>query len=381
MSLPASVLGTTHYLGFDDPSGYAVAAKRCFGALAAAGADVVWVPFTPSWDWELGYAPLVPSSVGGSPDTVVAHLPAEYYGRVRECYPEALVVGHTVWETERIPSPWLGLLEVPDLLVVPTAWNARTMTAAGVSTPVGVVPHATAPAAEGHSETWAAGEGAFVFYTIAPWTARKSVWNTVRAYLEAFTPADPVLLVVKTSPVDLTSTSPFSGSPVGPGSAARALAHVIKDYPHPAPVHLVTRTLTDAELAALHRRGQCFVSLSRAEGWGLGAFDAAAYGNPVVATGWGGPLEYLDADTAWLVDFDLVPAHDPAPGTLYTSDQRWAEPSIIHAARQLRRVFEHRGEAAVRADRLRRRVHERYGPAAVAEAFVRAVASGLRRSA
>jgi hypothetical protein len=115
MSLPASVLGTTHYLGFDDPSGYAVAGKRCFGALAAAGADVVWVPFTPSWDWELGYAPLVPSSLGGTPDTVVAHLPAEYYGRIRECYPEALVVGHTVWETERIRTPWLGLLEVPDV--------------------------------------------------------------------------------------------------------------------------------------------------------------------------------------------------------------------------------------------------------------------------
>jgi glycosyltransferase involved in cell wall biosynthesis len=133
-------------------------------------------------------------------------------------------------------------------------------------------------------------------------------------------------------------------------------------------------------VAALHTRGRCFINLSRAEGWSLGAFDAGAYGNAVVTTAWGGHLEYLDAGTAWLVDFELVPAEDPAPGSLYTADQLWAEPSVSHGAELLRRVFEDSAEAAVRADRLRRRVEERYGPPAVAAAFLRAVGS-QRRSA
>ncbi len=372
-------LGTTHYLAFDDCSGYAVAARRCFRALAAAGAEVTWVPFVPSWDWGLGYAPVDGSSAGGLPDTVVAHLPAEYYARVRDRYPHAMLVAHTVWETERLPRPWLPLLEIPDLLVVPTAWNAAAMRRGGVSTPVAVVPHAAAPAIRCGGEGWGAGDGTFVFYTISPWTARKSVWNTVRAYLHAFTKDDPVVLVVKTSPLDLTGSHPTPpASAVAPGTAAHALAHVVKEFPDPAEILLVTRGLTEEELPALHTRGDCFVSLCRAEGWGLGAFDAAAYGNPVVTTGFGGHLAYLDESTAYLVDFDLVPAADPAPGTLYTPDQRWAEPSVAHGVRRLRDVFDDPEAAAAKASTLRQRIEQRYAPVAIAEAFIAATSAHVK---
>ena len=370
----SSALGITHYLCFGDASGYAVAAKRCATALAAAGVDVTPVPFVPSGDWGLGYAPVVAQSVGGTPDTVVAHLPAEYYELVRRRYPTSRLIAHTVWETERLPRPWLPLLEVPDLLVVPTAWNTETIGRDGVRTPAAVVPHASTPARPATSERWDVDDRTFVFYTIASWTARKSVWNTVRAYLRAFTADDPVLLVVKTSTVDFTYTGRPPASPVAPGTAAHALAHVVKDFRHPAAVRLVTREVSDADIAALHTRGQCFVSLARAEGWGIGAFDAAAYGNAVVTTRFGGPLSYLDDATAYLVDFDLVAADDPDPATLYTSDHLWAEPSVDHAAGLLRRVFDDPRDVAARTSVLERRIARRYRPEVVAARFNEAVA-------
>ena len=58
---------------------------------------------------------------------------------------------------------------------------------------------------------------------------------------------------------------------------------------------------------------------------------------PVLATGWSGNMEYMDAHCAALVSYRLVPARDPrrvfeAPGA------HWAEPDIADAARWLQRL-------------------------------------------
>jgi glycosyltransferase involved in cell wall biosynthesis len=96
-------------------------------------------------------------------------------------------------------------------------------------------------------------------------------------------------------------------------------------------VCLVTQELSDDELGGLHLRGDCFVSLCHGEGWGLGSFDAAAHGKPVVTTGFGGQLDYLHGSPL-LVDYEPVPVHDGTRWGTYTPDQRWAEPDIEHAA-------------------------------------------------
>src|ERR1019366_7870019 len=107
-------------------------------------------------------------------------------------------------------------------------------------------------------------------------------FRTIEAYLRAFAAKDRVLLVVKTSHQD-RRTGPFDGGRMaGRGTSAWSLAQCLADHPDPPAVRLITRALTPAEISSLHRRGDCFVSLCRSEGWGLGAFDAAAHGNPVV---------------------------------------------------------------------------------------------------
>ena len=134
----------------------------------------------------------------------------------------------------------------------------------------------------------------------------------------------------------------------------------------------MTRKLDDPELAALHTRADCFVSLCRSEGWGLGAFDAGAYGNEVVITGYGGQLDYLDCEVAHLVDHELVPVDDPAGAPSYTPDQTWADPSVAHAAALLREAFETRDRAP--GARLAARIAERYRGPRVAREFVTAAA-------
>jgi glycosyltransferase involved in cell wall biosynthesis len=383
----AGRLGRCHYLSLHEASGYSVAAKRCILALRQAGVSITWVPFVRSPEWGLGYAPAAPGPVGDveldpllgestRADTVVAHLVPEYFPIVRQQYPDAFLVGHTVWETNRLPPHWVALLEMPDVLVIPCRWNAAVIGAAGVGTPVVVVPHAAGAAPIASSNTWARiPSDAFVFYTIAPWTARKALWNTVRAYLTAFTRSDAVLLVVKTSALDFTHLGPVGTGRAGAGTSVSAMATLMGAFRDAAAILVVTGEVSDTDIAALHSRGDCFVSLCRSEGWGLGAFDAATYGNPVVITGFGGHLDYLDSSYAYLVDYNLVPVDDPTGGSSYLPEQTWAEPSVAHGASLLRRVFEDPGDAARRASELAHRIRGRYDPSEIARQFIHGVAS------
>jgi hypothetical protein len=87
----------------------------------------------------------------------------------------------------------------------------------------------------------------------------------------------------------------------------------------------------------------CYVSLHRAEGFGLVLADAMWHGKPVIATRYSGNLDFMTADNSLLVDFELGPIgkdFDP-----YPPHGEWATPDVDHAARLMRHVFDDRAAA------------------------------------
>lgn len=366
------------YVSLDENSGYGTAAVRCMASLQDLGLELEWSPFVPGSGWGLGYEPALPlpgvreSSLGIRPEVLVAHLVPEYLPRIRASIPEPFLVAHTVWDTDRIPHHWVALLNLANLIVVPSRLSADAIGSAPISAPVEIVGHVAPPVEPGNPARWAHIPGdVFVFYTIAEWNERKAVTKTIEAYLRAFTSRDRVLLVVKTSHGDRRRRGPTRGS-AGEGTSALAVAQLLADHSDPPALALVTRSLSDADISALHHRGDCYVSLARGEGFALGAFDAAAYGNPVVTTAFGGQLDYL-AGSPYLVNFELVPVLHPAGFPNYSPDQRWAEPDVDHAAALLRRVARNPAEAAAVCEPLAMRVRERYSPQAIGGAFRAAV--------
>jgi glycosyltransferase involved in cell wall biosynthesis len=377
------------YLSLHEASGYAVAARRCMEALAAAGAQVRWIPFVRGGRLGLGYEPADPRAIDtplatshlDSPrecDIVVGHLVPEYWPFVRAAYPRTPFVGNTAWETDRLPAHWPGLVDLADRVVVPVEWNAEVMRAAGVRKPITVVPHIAPDEKPRAGTAWdEIPTGAFVCYTIGPWTARKALPSVVRAYQLAFAGRSDTLLVVKTSRSDFSSARRSSPGRAGPGTTAWALARLLGEVREPAPVRLVPGDIEESEIDGLHAHGDCYVSLSRGEAWSLPVFDAAAHGNPVVVTGHGGPLAYLDPDTAFLVDHRLVAVDDPGNAS-YSSDQLWADASIEHAAALLRQVRDDPELAAARAARARIRIHRDFSATAVASIFLTLAATLIR---
>ena len=81
----------------------------------------------------------------------------------------------------------------------------------------------------------------------------------------------------------------------------------------------------------------CYVSLHRSEGFGLGIAEAMYLSKPVIVTAYSGNMDFTNQDTSCLVEFDLVEvALDNYP---FWQGQYWAEPNINQASEYMIKVY------------------------------------------
>jgi glycosyltransferase involved in cell wall biosynthesis len=114
-------------------------------------------------------------------------------------------------------------------------------------------------------------------------------------------------------------------------------------------------------------RGDCFISLGRGEGWGMGSYEAAWRGKPIIITGLGGVLDYLPENLSYRVSYGLIPVCCEKGGQSYTLDQLWAEPDLAHARQLMRQVFEDQQGAAEKGMQLRDYVTHNFNSALIAQ--------------
>ena len=98
--------------------------------------------------------------------------------------------------------------------------------------------------------------------------------------------------------------------------------------------------MTDEEILNLHALSDCYVSLCKAEGWGLGAFEAHNYNKPVIITRFGGQEDYLGSDYPYLIDYSLMPVRRMPWIPWYNETQKWAQPDLGHAIKLMREVYD-----------------------------------------
>ncbi len=205
------------YVGLHENSGYGIAARRYLLGLRRSGVPLTWTPMVPGGKLKsLYYTPFEGRGVGDPQldplcnrpiayDVVILHTVPEYYPMLAEREEGKHVVGCTVWETDRVPRHWPGLLNRMDHLMVPCSWNQQVFKRCGVTPPISVIPHiAASEEPDGRRGFRGIPDKNYVFYTIGAWTTRKAPWKTIACYLQTFSARDPVTLVVKTSKRDFT---------------------------------------------------------------------------------------------------------------------------------------------------------------------------------
>ncbi len=296
-------------------------------------------------------------------------------------------IGLWWWEVSAFPERWLGAFRHLDEVWAGSDYVAASLSAVSPVPVVKVTTPVERPSPAPLSRERLGLPEGFVFLTAFDYNSgfqRKNPLGAVAAFQRAFEPGEGPSLVLKC---------------IGQERHPDRHAELLDAVADRADVHVIDRSLPRAERDALIAACDSYVSLHRAEGFGLPLAEAMALGKPVVATGYSGNLEFMTARNSWLVDHTLVPI---GPGAdPYPADGTWAEPDLDHAARALREVADdpdagqrralcgkedlqraHSPEAAG-ADMARRlaRIHERWGERARGERPTDGAASAARRIA
>lgn len=234
--------------------------------------------------------------------------------------PAPLNLAAWAWETERMPAHFARASAGLDAIVSISRFSADAI-AASVACPVHVVHpspdfHALARATPDRERFGLPHEMLLFgfFFDAYSVLERKNPSGLLDAFRAAFEGRTDVGLVLKVN---------------SPNAGGYDLA-LLKQRAPGLNVFWIDERLSQAGTYDLMASLDAYVSLHRAEGFGLTMAEAMVLGKPVVATGYSGNLDFMDADSALLVDYDVVTTRQ-AHGA-YPAGSRWAQPSIAHCA-------------------------------------------------
>ena len=272
---------------------------------------------------------------------------------------QAIHIGRTAFPTDGLPGAWVNALNRLDEIWVPSGFNLRSFTKAGVdpekvvTVPLAVDAYRFGP----HLERMGLGPDlGFIFLSMLSWKWLKGWDVLIEAFCRAFSPQDEVTLFLKVMP---DAAMPLA-------RIENALHDFIRNRLHLEPtaiprIKLSGTPLTREEIPLLYRAADAFVLPSRGEEYGQALLEAMASGLPTIATGWSGHLEFMNERNAWLLGFEKVPV--PSRNVEEHPDFRghsWAEPSQGDLITCMQEVFENRGCALERAMRAREEVAEKF---------------------
>ena len=264
--------------------------------------------------------PVIPAAAivcAPAPEFVHAH------GRLR--------TGIGLGDWERVPPDWASAANTLDRLFVPDAFQAEAFRAAGVKTPIAIVPlgvdrdyfHPGVPAPR-HPR------GHFVFLAVAERLSRDAPDELIETFRRTFRADEPVELLVHVRAGDDET------------AMLRALAPIVRDETRARVRVLQGWGFPDHQRAQLLAAADAYVSVRRGGGWDPFAAEAVATGRILIAGDFGSPTELV---RAW--------GHAVAPARLVDDAEqpgsRWAEPDEESLSARMREVFDRRSELASQA--------------------------------
>lgn len=241
-------------------------------------------------------------------------------------------VGFTMLEVDGFPREWVRQANRMDEVWVPSEFNRRGFLDSGLRRPIHLVPLGV-DVNYFHPGVRAVPDphGEFVFLAAFEWGERKEPWLLLRAFNDTFSAAEPVRLLCKIINRDPAVRLKEEIRRLGLRAGGGRVSYLLNvEFPH-------------YQLGSLYRSADCFVSVSRGEGWDLPLMEAMACGLPAIATDWGAHREFVHPGIAYPLRVRrTVPAIAKCP---YYAGFRWAEPDGEHLRHLLREVYEGREEA------------------------------------
>ena len=265
-------------------------------------------------------------------------------------------IGCWHWELPELPDAWISAAEPLDEIWAPSAF-VQSAISRKVTIPVLHMPHGIAVTnIEACSpEELGVPRGRFAFLCMFDFDSvvhRKNPVAAVEAFRRAFQNESVAALLIKTAHASSH-----------PAEYAK-LVERLRGIPN---VYLKDRILSREHVRGLLSASDGIVSLHRSEGFGLILAEAMYLGKPVVATGWSGNMDFMNAANSCPVGYELV-ALDRSYGS-YDLSQQWAEPDIDHAAYLMRRVVEDSDFRTRIGQRARQTIRSQFSPEAAGHLY------------
>jgi len=228
-------------------------------------------------------------------------------------------IGFWHWELPEFPEEWAGSFKLVDEVWVPSRFVQDSI-ARKSTVPVVRIPHAIEincpPNIDRRYFTLPDSFLFLAMYDVHSQQERKNPKAVIKAFKKTFAGEDlSVGLVLK---INNTKTNP---------EEIRQLKELIADCKN---VYIIDNVLSRDEINALMNVTNCFVSLHRSEGFGLGLAEAMCLGKPVIGTNWSSNTDFMNNQNSCPVNYQIVRVgQDCGP---YKAHQFWAEPDVEHAS-------------------------------------------------
>lgn len=265
-----------------------------------------------------------------NPDCAALHARAEqparsvlrlmYPPRVTDMQGDLNVMSCYGWEESCLPQAYChDFNHQTHLITSMSSWVTRTLQDNGVTAPLATVGlgadhilKADIDPAQLPTMPQATAERLKLLH-VSSCFPRKGVDVLLKAYGQAFTADDAVVLIIKTFP------NPHH-------DIQQQVAEWRGALPNAPAIELIVHDLPDSALRALYTLADVLVAPSRGEGFGLPLAEAMLHRLPVIVTGAGGQSDFCTPDTAWLIDY----RYERARTHLQAAASVWFEPDVEH---------------------------------------------------
>ncbi len=352
-TIPKLPIKGIYYIGQYGTSGYASAAKGYLYHYFSNGLPITWDPLyfdnSKLSDDDL-YDVIVKSLIKkriSVYDTVIMHSTPDLWPKFWKdkvnILKNKIVIGYCTWETNQLPTEWVTCInQCCNEVWCPSTYNEYVFKESGVNIPIRIVPHVFLPQTlpPKHSVQIFNLEdnslienidSLYTFYTIGELNARKGIEDALVSFCCAFTNKDPVRFILKIHYKDYSIENKQK--------CQQLVQSVLEKYPNHPKIICLLENMFNTEMLALHSIGDCYVSLTKSEGFGLTIFDAFNYGKKIIATGYSGHLDFLGNSYSGLVQYALGPVTGMNSfSNNYKDNQIWAYPNIEHATKLMKNM-------------------------------------------
>lgn len=270
-------------------------------------------------------------------------------------------IGAWFYELDRLPDTWVPYVQQLHEFWAASHYIATTIGKTGTSALITHVPipiEVTANPPTVARTAFALPQERYIFlfsFAATSSLARKNPLGVLQAYQRAFAhlPSDQMpVLIIRAHHLNLFP------------HAERALRQACEQMG----AMLISQNLTRQAMNDLLSAADCYVSLHRAEGFGMGMAESMYLGKPVIGTNYSGNTDFMTPANSYLVNYTLKAIteadHTLQPDfvTHYPIGYDWAEPDLDQAAMMMRHVYEQPDEGRAKGVQAAQDIRNYCGP-------------------